>query len=135
MKSAKTTKTAKLAKAAKPAKPKKGKVSSIPQENIDAYDKLVATNKKIQRKGDTVPYTSHNGHMFSYLEKDGSMGLRLPPAELQEFLQKYKTTLFKSYGIIKKDFATVPDKLLKNTKELKPWFDISWEFVQTLKPK
>src|SRR5690348_16487989 len=131
MKSAKTTKTAK-SKAIKPAKTAKTQPSSsIPQENIDAYNKLVATNKKIERKGDTVPYTSHNGHMFSYLEKDGSMGLRLPPQELDKFLQKYKTTLFKSYGIIKKDFATVPDQLLKNTKELKPWFDISWEFVQT----
>ena len=113
---------------------KKG-VSVIPQEKIELYNKLVATNPKIERKGDTVPYTSHNGHMFSYLEKDGSLGLRLPPDELEKFLKKYKTSLFRSYGIIKKDYALVPDKLQKNIKELKPYFDISFEYVKTLKPK
>jgi len=109
--------------------------SNIPQEIIDLYAKLVKTNPQVELKGATVPYTSHNGHMFSYLEKDGSMGLRLPADELEKFLKKYNTTLFKSYGIIKKDFATVPDKLLKNTKELKKYFDISFEYVKTLKPK
>jgi len=29
----------------------------------------------------------------------------------------------------------VPDVLLKNTKELKPYFDMSFEYVQKLKPK
>lgn len=109
--------------------------STIPQGKIDLYNKLVATNPKIERKGDTIPYTSHNGHMFSYLEKDGSLGLRLPADELEKFLKKYKTTLFKSYGIVKKDYALVPEKLQRNIKELKPYFDISYEYVKTLKPK
>jgi hypothetical protein len=109
--------------------------AAIPQGNLDHYNKLVATNPKIERKGSTVPYTSYNGHMFSYLEKDGSLGLRLPPDLLEEFLKKYKTTLFKSYGIIKKEYALVPDKLLKNTKELKPYFDASYKYVLSLKPK
>ena len=82
-----------------------------------------------------MPYTSHNGHMFSYLEKDGSFGLRLPEKEREEFLKKYKTTLFISFGIAKKEFAPVPEKLFKNTKELKPYFDISFNYVASLKAK
>jgi hypothetical protein len=109
--------------------------SNIPQGKIELYNKLVATNPAIERKGATVPYTSCNGHMFSYLEKDGSLGLRLPPDVLEIFLKKYKTTLFKSYGIVKKEFALVPDALFKNTKELKPFFNISFEYVRSLKPK
>lgn len=109
--------------------------STIPQDKVDAYDKLVASNASIVRKGDTVPYTSHNGHMFSYLEKDGSLGLRLPADAIEPFLKKYKTTLFVSFGIVKKEFVLVPDKLLKNTKELKPYFDMSFEYVKSLKPK
>ena len=108
---------------------------TIPQDKIDAYEKIVATNHAIGRKGDTVPYTSYNGNMFSYLEKDGSLGLRLPEEALESFLKKYKTTRFLSYGIVKKEYALVPDKLLKNTKELKPYFDLSFEYVKTLKPK
>ncbi|HLY70624.1 MAG TPA: hypothetical protein VKR53_12905, partial [Puia sp.] len=85
--------------------------------------------------GLTVPYTSANGHMFSYLEKDGSLGLRLPSDLLEAFLKKYKTTLFTSYGIIKKEFALVPDKLLKNTDELKLYFEASYQYVMSLKPR
>ncbi|MFT5265293.1 MAG: hypothetical protein ACI8YQ_004044 [Polaribacter sp.] len=47
---------------------------------IDAnklYDKLIAANPAIERKGKSMPYTSVNGHMFSFLSKEGTMGLRL----------------------------------------------------------
>jgi hypothetical protein len=29
---------------------------------LELYEKLVATNPKVERKGDTMPYTSLNGH-------------------------------------------------------------------------
>ena len=109
--------------------------STIPKEIFGRYSELIATNPKVELKGAAVPYTSLNGHMLSYLEKDGSLGLRLPEKEREEFLKKYKTTLFVSYGIVKKEFVLVPEKLFNNIKELKPWFDISYEFVKTLKPK
>jgi hypothetical protein len=115
--------------------PEKKKESTIPAATLALYEKLVATNPSIERKGDTVPYTSHNGHMFSYLEKDGSLGLRMPEDAISEFLKKYKTTMFVSYGIVKKEFVLVPDTLLKNTKELKPYFDLSFAYVKSLKPK
>jgi hypothetical protein len=35
------------------------------------YEKLVATNPKVERKGATMPYTSLNGHMFSLLTRAG----------------------------------------------------------------
>jgi hypothetical protein len=37
------------------------------------YEKLVANNPSIKRKGDTMPYTSLNGNMVSLLGKDGSL--------------------------------------------------------------
>jgi hypothetical protein len=110
-------------------------VNIIPKAKLEAYNKLVATIPAIERKGDTVPYTSYNGHMFSYLEKDGSLGLRLPEVARQEFLQKYKTTLFVSYGIVKKEYVLVPDRLLGNLKDLMPYFEMSLEYVKSLKPK
>jgi hypothetical protein len=59
---------------------------------------LVATNPNIERKGDTVPYTSLNGHMFSYLGKDGRLALRLPTGEREVFLKKYNSKLCEAYG-------------------------------------
>jgi hypothetical protein len=40
-------------------------------ENLALYEKLVATNPQVARKGATMPYTSLNGHMFSLLTKEG----------------------------------------------------------------
>jgi hypothetical protein len=113
----------------------KNEKSAIPQGKIDLYNKLVATIPEVERKGATVPYTSHNGHMFSYLEKDGSLGLRLPQQAIEDFIKKYKTSLFKSYGIVKKEYVLVPVKLQENIKELKPYFALSFAYVKTLKPK
>jgi hypothetical protein len=113
----------------------KAKVSTIPPEKLALYEKLIATIPEIERKGDVHPYTSRNGHMFSYLDQTGAMGLRLPKDELEAFLKKYETTLFVSYGAVKKDWATVPDGLLQKTSELKKYLKISYEYTGTLKPK
>jgi hypothetical protein len=37
--------------------------------------------------------------------------------------------------VVKKDYVAVPDSLLQNTKELRKYLQISYEYVQTLKPK
>jgi hypothetical protein len=111
------------------------KKSGIPANKLDLYERLIATSPKIERKGAEHPYTSLNGHMFTYLDQTGVMGMRLPKDEVESFLKKYKTTLFESYGVVKKDWVTVPDTLLKNTKELKKHLEISYEYVQTLRPK
>lgn len=113
----------------------KKKGNSLPPEKFEQYSKLVATNPKIELKGDTVPYTSYNGHMFSNFNPDGTLGLRLPPDSIEEFLRKYRTTLVSAYGIIRKEYVVVPDNLLQNTEELKPYFDMSFDYVSSLKPK
>jgi hypothetical protein len=110
------------------------KKTTIPPAKLSHYEKLLAA-ANIERKGDLHPYTSLNGHMFTYLDQTGVMGLRLPKDEVEKFLKKYNTTLFKSYGVIKKDYVTVPDALLANTKDLKKYLEISYEYVKTLKPK
>ena len=43
----------------------------IPPDKLALYDKLIETNTMIERKGKTTPYTSLNGHMFSFLDKTG----------------------------------------------------------------
>ncbi len=111
------------------------KKSAIPADKLELYEKLIGTNPQIVRKGDAHPYTSLNGHMFTYLDQTGTMGMRLPHEEVEGFLARYKTTLFASYGVVKKDWVTVPDSLLKNTKELRKYLEMSFAHLQTLKPK
>ena len=65
------------------------KKNSFPPEKLKLYDKLAATNPEVERKGATVPYTSVNGHMFSYLNSSGALALRLPKGEREKFLAKH----------------------------------------------
>jgi hypothetical protein len=111
------------------------KTSEIPQDKLDLYDKLIATNPDIERKGVTMPYTSINGHMFTYLSKTGSLGIRLPKEEREAFLEKYNTTLYESHGAIMKEYVTVPDDLLENTEELRQYLEMSFAYTKSLKPK
>jgi hypothetical protein len=111
------------------------KKNRIPAAKVDLYDKLIATHPEIERKGAANPYTSLNGHMFTLLHDSRSLAIRLPEDKREEFLKKYKTTLFKAYGAIMKEYVAVPDALLKNTKELQKYLELSYEYVKTLKPK
>ncbi len=52
------------------AKPAAG---AVPLDKLELYEKLVSTNPSVERKGASVPYTSLNGHMFSYLSVDATL--------------------------------------------------------------
>src|SRR5690349_2055925 len=88
-------------------------------ESLRLYDALVAGEPGLERKGDTMPYTSVNGNMFSLLAKDGTLTLRLPEAERDAFLKKHKTKLSVQYGVVMKEYVEVPDPLLRKPTEMK----------------
>ena len=112
------------------------KKPDIPADKLALYDKLIATHPEIERKGAANPYTSLNGHMFSLLlGPSGVMALRLPEGEREKFLKKYKATLYEAYGAVMREYVTVPDVLLKNTKALEKHLAVSYAYVKTLKPK
>jgi hypothetical protein len=112
-----------------------GKAVGVPEDKLALYEKVVATLPGVERKGATIPYTSANGHMFSYLAKSGKVALRLPEKERAAFLEKYGTKLFEAYGIVQKEYVEVPDALLKKTTELEKFFATSLSYVKALKPK
>jgi len=106
-----------------------------PDDKVALYEKLVATNPGVERKGAANPYTSHKGRMFSMLGKGGVMILRLPEGEREAFLKKYKTRLAVQYGTTMPEFVEVPDALLAKTTELKKYFDLSYAWLDTLSAK
>jgi len=110
----------------------KGAVSG---EKLELYQKVLRTIPAIERKGDANPYTSLNGNMFTLLHSSGVLAFRLPEEEREKFLKKYKTSLFEAYGTVMKEYAVVPDALLKKTSELAKWLEVSYSYAQTLKPK
>jgi hypothetical protein len=109
--------------------------TEIPAEKLELYERLIRERPHIERKGVGLPYTSVNGHMFSFLSAEGSMALRLPEERRKEFLEKHGTSLFVAHGAILKEYVEVPERLFKNTFALLPYVDQSYEYVRSLKPK
>ena len=98
------------------------------------YVQLVETVDDASLKGAKIPYTSMNGNMYSYLGENG-VALRLAADVREEFLAKYQTTLYHAYGIVQKEYVTVPPGLFAMTDELAPYFRVSFDHAKTLKPK
>lgn len=111
----------------------KGKSPSKPEHN-DQYIALMSSLPGIEVKGATMPYTSVNGNMFSFLKEEG-MALRLSTETREEFIKKFKTGLFETFGTVMKEYVAVPSSMFKNMKELKPYVKKSHEYALTLKAK
>ncbi|HZI54331.1 MAG TPA: hypothetical protein VFD56_11525 [Chitinophagaceae bacterium] len=109
--------------------------NNISPDLLKIYEQLISAIPSVERKGASMPYTSLNGHMFSFISPEGKMGLRLPPNEREEFIKIFKVQLFIGHGTVLKEYVTVPEKLLKDIKSLKKYFTISYDYVKGLKPK
>lgn len=101
---------------------------------VALYDELLKSYPDIERKGKTMPYTSVNGNMFSFVSKAGEIGVRLSLEDIQWCEKEYHTEPMIQHGREMKEYVCIlPDQL--NEKELKIVFERSWKYAQTLKPK
>ena len=106
-----------------------------PSDKFELYEAAVARVEDLERKGATMPYTSRNGHMTSFLDKEGSVAIRLSPDEREEFFSNYDSGVAVQYGREMKEFAVVPDSLLGDTVEFAGWLKRGNDWAGTLKPK
>ncbi|MGI9657564.1 MAG: hypothetical protein ACR2OD_01550 [Gaiellaceae bacterium] len=107
-----------------------------PAESLEQYTSLVVSSASgSEVKGAKNPYTSRNGHMFSFLDVDGCMALRLSEELGGEFLDRYDSGPVIQYGSVMRGYVSVPGDLLENTAEIREWFDKSYDWIGTLKPK
>lgn len=106
-----------------------------PTDALEKYEALVARFETVKRKGAANPYTSLNGHMFSFLDRGGTVALRFSDQDRAEFTEQYESGPSIQYGKTMQGYATVPGELLDNTDELATWFQRSYDYIATLKPK
>ena len=107
-----------------------------PEEALEQYKAVVeASSGDAAVKGAKSAYTSRNGHMFSFLDAEGSMALRLPEELGEEFQSTYDSGPVVQYGSVMRGYVSVPAELLVNTNELTAWFDKAYEWIGTLPPK
>ena len=105
------------------------------EERLKIYDDLVAKCSRFERKGKTVPCTTANGHMFSTLNKDGEIGIRFSKEVQKKYLEKYQTTLFKSYNSIMHGYILVTDEMLNDLDHVASLLKESYDYVMSLDPK
>ncbi|MFT5822202.1 MAG: hypothetical protein ACI8ZM_003458 [Crocinitomix sp.] len=103
--------------------------------DTELYDQLIANNPAIERKGKMTPYTSINGHMFSFLSKEGDMGLRLSADDRATFMEMYNTQLMEQHGRVMKEYVHIPKVLFAKSDELIEYLQKSFDYVSQLKPK
>ena len=108
---------------------------TIPQEQLEAYDKVFEGDDTIERKGKTTPYTSLNGHMFTFMAGDGTMAIRLSEEDRESFIREFESELMEQHGRIMKEYVRVPGSLLSDTFLIKQYVAKSYEYVSSLKPK
>lgn len=106
-----------------------------PADRLELYEALVTSVEGVERKGAANPYTSRNGHMTSFIDKEGEVSIRLDEASRQEFIEKYGSRISVQYGSQMKEFVVVPDDLLERHDELQDWFVRSWEWVGSKEQK
>lgn len=106
-----------------------------PAQALERYEALVASKRTVERKGASMPYTSCNGHMFSFLDSEGIIALRLSDENREEFEAVYGHSPVEQHGRIMRDYVRVPEQLHVSPEELTCWFERSWRWVNSLKPK
>ncbi len=107
-----------------------------PPKALEEYRSVVEESQSgAEVKGAKNPYTSRNGHMFSFLDGDGTMALRLSDELTEEFRSSYESGDVIQYGATMRGYSSVPAELLADTDTLTAWFDRSWEWIGTLPAK
>jgi hypothetical protein len=112
-----------------------GHAYSGPASTLERYQSAVELSGNGELKGAKNPYTSRNGHMFSFLAADGTLALHLSDELETEFRSRYESGPVIQHGSTMRGYSSVPPELLDDTESLTEWYDRAWEWIGSLKPK
>ena len=105
------------------------------KEKLKIYDELVAKCPRFERKGKTMPFTSANGYMFSLFNKDAEIGIRFSKEVQKKYMEKYNTTLYKSYNAVMHGYILITEEMLLDLDHVAKLLDESYDYVMSLEPK
>ena len=103
---------------------------------LELYTAAVdASSTDSEVKGAKNPFTSRNGHMFSFLDRDGAMAIRLSDDLREEFMAAYDSGPVIQYGSVMRGYVSIPSGLLEDPEEAASWLDRAYEWIGSLPPK
>lgn len=89
----------------------------------------------IELKGKNMLYTSANGHMFSLINKEGQLGIRLAPEEQKAFHEAHNAAPFKSHGANMRGYVCLPDEMALDVLTITKYLKLGHAYVLSLEPK
>ena len=101
---------------------------------IQAFEAAIAASDRFDRKGKANPYTSANGHMFSQINKEDQLGIRLPKLRQAELLEQYGAGAFKSYGATMRDYVCLTNEMLAAPGLITALLEEGFDFVSAMPP-
>jgi len=104
------------------------------EDLLALYEQAIADTGHIDRKGKANPYTSANGHMFSQINKDDQLGIRLPKPRQAELGEQYGAGPFKSYGATMRDYVCLTGEMLATPGLVSGLLEEGFAFVSAMPP-
>ncbi|MDF1838129.1 MAG: hypothetical protein P1V35_09695 [Planctomycetota bacterium] len=99
------------------------------------YEKLMDTQPDFRIKGKASAYTSLNGHMFSFITKEGGLAIRLSPEDQHAFQKKHRSGPVIQHNSTMRGYVHVPESLLKRTSAAAKVLQASIDHIRSLDPK
>ena len=104
------------------------------EDLIALFERAITASGQFERKGKANPYTSANGHMFSQINKDDQLGIRLPKPRQLELANLYGAGPFKSYGATMRDYVCLTDEMLAEPGLITGLLEEGFAFVSAMPP-
>lgn len=102
---------------------------------LSTYKSVIENCKGIELKGKTTPYTSANGHMFSFINKENQLGFRFDKKVQEKYIQEWPSTYLYSHGSKMKGYVLIPEDMLDDLEALTKYLQESHEYVCSLPAK
>ncbi len=102
---------------------------------LSRYEEIVAEYPDLKVKGKANKYTAMNGNMFSALQKDGVLTVRLSDADKKAYNEEHGTSDVIFYGAVMRGYVYVTREIWTDDARLRALFKQCVEHAQTLKPK
>jgi len=101
---------------------------------VALFEAAISAANQIERKGKANPYTSANGHMFSQINKDDQLGIRLPKPRQNALFEEFGAGPFKSYGATMRDYVRLTDDMLADPALVTALLEEGLAFVLAMPP-
>lgn len=100
------------------------------------YTRYIQEWGKVERKGKKNPYTSLNGHMFSFIDRENEyLAVRLSKEGKATYNKENNLGDVIQYNSVMNGYVEIPKKIFAGKKAVFKLLDKSFEFVASLKPK